>query len=60
MQKWNSKTRILFLALKLVKSANVGQKMSSKIRYEYDRTQLRWRYRLVAWKKAKKVTHKKV
>ena len=38
MQKWNSKTRILFLALKLVKSANVGQKMSSKIPYEYDRT----------------------
>jgi hypothetical protein len=36
MQKWNSNIQILFLASKLVKSVNVGQKMSSKIPYEYD------------------------
>jgi hypothetical protein len=37
--KWKSNKQILFLASKLVKSANVGQKMSSKITYENDRTQ---------------------
>jgi hypothetical protein len=41
------------LPLKLVKSANESQKMSSKIPYEYDRKQIRYRIRCM--EKGKKI-----